>query len=70
MTLLQIGDKVKLNSRYFKEGLAYFGKELKYPRQENHFFTVKNICEDVIEIDGGNYKEIDVIWKHFLQKIN
>jgi hypothetical protein len=72
---LKIRDKVKLNSTYFEEGLAYFGKELKYPRNKDHYFIIKNIKKmnhenyNLIFVDGGNYKEIDYISDKFLELI-
>lgn len=82
-TSLQVGDKVKLNSKYFREGLMYFGKELKYPRNKKHFFIVKNVMagngvkdghgdfvKDIIEVDGRGYEAITTICHEFLERIN
>jgi hypothetical protein len=74
MKELKIGDKVKLNQTYFDEGLAYFGKELRYPRQEGHYFTITNIGNDngeqICTVDGGSYKELPVICGRFLEVTN
>jgi len=73
-TNFNIGDKVKLNQRYFDEGLALFGNTLKYPKNKKHYFEVKKCVAikgnpDLIYIDDKQYKKIEVIAACFLQKI-
>jgi hypothetical protein len=71
----KIGDKVVLNERYFREG-KQFGKNLKYSRDKNHFFVVKEIISidhervnsELVIVDGGKYKGIAQIASCFLEK--
>jgi hypothetical protein len=82
-TDLKIGDKVKLNQKYFTDGLSCFGKELRYPRDKNHYFIITNILygngeidghgdivKDVIVVDGGKYQEITSVCECFLELFN
>lgn len=74
-TCFKKGDKVKLNQRYFDEGLERFGSDLRYPRKKNHYFEVKKCIAikdqpDLVYIDGGEYKIIEYIAACFLQKIS
>ncbi len=76
---LQIGDKVKLNQKYFTEGKAYFDRSLKYPRDRKHYFIITDIwrgdsqkgrhyVEDVITFDTRGYKGWEKDWESILGK--
>lgn len=74
--MFKVGDKVKLNQKYFNEGLELFGCNLKYPRDKKHIFKIKRIVEiknpetyNLVYVDGGKYKEIPYIAECFLQLV-
>jgi hypothetical protein len=76
--MFKIGEKVKLNQRYFDEG-KQFGRELEYPQNQNQIFEVKKIVEIkneecdpflvYVENENKNYKKITYIASCFLQKV-
>jgi hypothetical protein len=53
---MKIGDKVKLNEKYYNEGSLYFGRDLKY--KGNFVRKITNISEEMTDSNGDKLPKL------------